>query len=186
MLFVIGILAEAVLCILSLFIASIYSEDWGYASAFREKAYAVGSQNSFSLLSMYTWVYGLIISLVVAACIFYFVCFLLKKHVQLPAILLLVYFLLPLIMMFIGIGRLAQDGQYVQIAFITIGSGTHSGLTAFGTIYLFGSIAAYILICVGMFIDRGKQDAEAKRDVKAIKVKKKEDEQPIDRDDWKL
>ena len=186
MLFVIGVLAETVLCILSLFIASMYSEDWGYAKVFREKAYAVGDKNSFSLLSMYTWVYGMIVGVIFAACVVYLVLFLLKKQGLIPAPLLLVLFLLPFFMMLMGIGRLAQDGQYVQIGFITIGSGTRSGLTAFGMIYLFGSIAAYILICVGMAVDRSKQDAEAKREAKAIKVKKKEDKQPVDRDDWKL
>ena len=82
MLFVIGVLAETVLCILSLFIASMYSEDWGYAKVFREKAYAVGDKNSFSLLSMYTWVYGMIVGVIFAACVVYLVLFLLKKRMR--------------------------------------------------------------------------------------------------------
>lgn len=189
----IGIVLELVLCVLSLFLGTMYSEDWGYASAFREKAYVAGPPDSFTLLSMYGWVCALVIGLVILFSVGYLVAFFLKKAYLLPSFLIIAAYLLPIGMIFAGIGTLASDGQFVQIGFITVGHGTHAGMTAFGFVFLLGSILAFVLTCIGIHRQKAAVAAENKQEVKEIRRKEARPEkanakptQPIGKDDWKL
>lgn len=184
MLFVIGCCLELVLCTLSFFIATFYSQDWGYAQIFIERSVCFGNKNGWTLLGEYGPIYGIIIGIVIVTMITYLICFFTKHDNIIPSFVILITFVTPIVLLFYAISQAVQKGQFIKMGFITIGHGVNSGLTNFGLLFVVGSIVAFILVCKGLVARKQKNLQNPEKKTKQIIVKKKNDD--VKYDDWKI
>ncbi len=190
MLFIIGCALEAILCILSLFVATFYSQSWGYGKVFKEKAVSLGNKDGWTLGSQYGLAYGLLIGVVILTCIVYLVMFITKHENLIPRFIMGIVFIIPAVFLITAISTNAVEGQFSSIGFITIGAGVKSGLTNFGFLFIIGNIVAFVFVCKGMKKRAQERTDSPEKKVSEIKVKKiKVTDENVEQpkvDEWKL
>ncbi len=186
MLFIVGCIIEVIFCTLSLFIATFYSQDWGYGNVFKESSVSLGNKDGWTLIDQYGAIYIFLIGLVIVAATIYLICFLTKHENIIPRFVIGIVFLIPIIFLIVAMNNALQAGQFVKMGFITIGAGTNSGLTNFGFLFLLASVTSFVLVCIGLKQRKEEQFNNSEKNVSEIKIKQVTQHEETTAEEWKL
>ena len=186
MIFLIACILELVICIVSIFIPTVYTQDYSWVKikdVFSNYKKAGSSQ--LTLLSYFDYFYIIIISLVVLVMIVYLICYFTKNSDVIPEFVLDIAFALPIVLMIVAAIKSATSDT-VGGSGIYGGTGTSSGLTVYGWLLFVAFVAVLILINIGLGLQRKKLAEEKETTVKELKIKEKPGkDSDIAPDDWK-
>ncbi len=187
MIFLIACILELIICIASIFIPTVYTQDYSWIKikdVFSH--YNKGSASQLTLLSYFDYFYIIIISIVVLSMIVYLICFFTKNSNLIPKFLLDIVVALPIVLMIVAVIKSATSSA-TSGGGIYVGTGTSSGLTIYGWLLFIAFVAVLILINIGLALQRKKLAEEKETTVKELKIKKKKSDKgnDIDPNDWK-
>ena len=187
MIFLIACILELIICIASIFIPTVYTQDYSwikikdFCSLYKEE-----SASQLTLLSYFDYIYIVIISIVVFAMVVYLILYFTKNSNLIPKFILDVIFAMPVILM-IAAEIMSVSHSHTSGGGIYVGAGTSGGLTVYGWLLFVAFVAVLILLNIGLKCQRKKLSEEKETNVKEIKIKKKKSDKDTDiaPGDWK-
>ncbi len=187
MIFSIACILELIICIVSIFIPTVYTQDYSWIK-FKDffSLYKKEGASQLTLLSYFDYFYIAIISIVVLTMIIYLICYFTKNSNLIPKPILEVVDALPIVLMIAAIIK-STTHDVVGDDVIFVVAGTNSGLTVYGWLLFVAFVAVLILFNIGLALQRKKLAEEKETTVKELKIKKKKSDKDsdIDPNDWK-
>ena len=187
MIFLIACILELIICIASIFIPTVYTQDYSwikikdFCSLYKEEG-----ASQLTLLSYFDYIYIVIISIVVLAMVVYLILYFTKNSNLIPKFILDVIFAMPVILM-IAAEIMSVSHSHTSGGGIYVGAGTQSGLTIYGWILFAAFVAVLILLNIGLGLQRKKLAGHKETTVKELKIKKGKTDKggDLDPNDWK-
>ena len=187
MIFLIACILELVICIASIFIPTVYTQDFSWVKIKDVcSLYKNEGASQLTLLSYFDYIYIVIISIVVLAMVVYLILYFTKNSNLIPKFILDVIFAVPVIFM-IAAEIMSVKRNTASGGGIYVGTGTHSGLTVYGWLLLVAFVAVLILLNIGLGLQRKKMAEDKEITVKKLKVKSEKSDKgnDVDLNDWK-
>ncbi len=187
MIFLIACILELIICVASIFIPTVYTQDYSWVKIKDVcSLYKKDGTSQLTLLSYFDYIYIVIIAIVVLTMITYLICYFTKNSNLIPKLVLDVVFAMPIVLM-IAAEIMSVKRNTTSGGGIYVGAGTHSGLTVFGWLLFVAFVVVLILLNIGLGLHRKKLATEKETTVKELKIKKKKfgENSDIAPNDWK-